>query len=144
MADPFLVNALAAILFDMIRELHGCQWNVERNVCLTYLIEKRSMNRMTFSFLIFSNASSFVIAFGFSIIYCLSDDGDASFDDDFDKIDNSVSSSYEFFLFNLFLSWHSLSQHLLFQLACLLCKLLDQVRKNGHARHLYKIVRFGK
>jgi hypothetical protein len=54
---------------------------------------------MTFSFLIFSNASSFVIAFSFSIIYCLSDDGDASFDDDFDKIDNSVSSSYEFFFF---------------------------------------------
>jgi hypothetical protein len=35
MADHFLVNALAAILFDMIRELHGCKWNVERNVCLT-------------------------------------------------------------------------------------------------------------
>lgn len=98
MADPFSVNPWAAIWVDMN---HECMWNGERNVCSGELINNNPWTWWHAYFFIIPNAPSFVVAFSFSALslLCLSDDGDASFDDDFDRIGNSVSSSHDFLFY---------------------------------------------
>lgn len=99
MADPFSVNCWAAIWVDMIHECTGA-YGMGKGMFAPQnsLITIHEQDDMHFFYHL--QCSLFRCCLQcFNYLHYLSDDGDVSFDDDFDKIGNSVSSSCDFLFY---------------------------------------------
>jgi len=80
--------------------MHGCIWNGEGNVCSAEFINNNPWTGWHAFFFYHLLCSLFRCCLQcFNYLHYLSDDGDVSFDDDFDKIGNSVSSSCDFLFY---------------------------------------------